>query len=194
MRERGPLEWTRFSFNDFFDDPAVCAMGDHFVGPYMRLLHAAYRASNPGHLPNDNEWLRAQARLSPEAWEIFSPLVQRAFKITPKHWIQKRVVKEYNHVKTISRQNSAAGKVSAARRKASTGVERLSTIRLDVDETRQDRRILESRIESEPIARDLLNVNGHVKTNGAFSEGINGVNRTKEVQRQIAALARAKAL
>jgi uncharacterized protein YdaU (DUF1376 family) len=158
------LPWTRFSYDDFFDDPAVCGMGDRFIGPYLRLLHAAHGAKEPGYLPNDDAWLRQHSRLGPKAWEIFRPLAMKAFEITERYWIQKRVVREHLHARKISAAKSRAGKASAAKR-SPTGVERVLNSRsTDLESRQRKRRILDSKtLESEPAFSQKAQVNGLVK-------------------------------
>lgn len=121
-RERAPLPWIRFWFDDFFNDPNVVRMGDRWIGAYLRLIHAAWISPVPGHLPNDDDYLRALSRCSTEEWNECRAVVQRAFNTSSAvangegEWIQERVIREYEYQKGYRAQKSAAGTASAEAR------------------------------------------------------------------------------
>lgn len=93
-KEPQPLPYTRFSYRQFFSDPAVVCMTNEEVGAYLRLLHAAWESSPPGHLPDDDAYLAAVSCMA-TAWPDHRAAIAKAFKLEDGKWIQARVVREY---------------------------------------------------------------------------------------------------
>jgi uncharacterized protein YdaU (DUF1376 family) len=107
-----PLQWTQFSYDDFFRDEAVARMSNEEVGAYLRLLHAAWVASPPGHLPNDPEYLSAISGMGKE-WYDHSLRILRAFKIHGDVLVQKRITEEYRAAERRREINVKRGVIGA---------------------------------------------------------------------------------
>ncbi len=90
----GPLPWTRFSYDDFFDDPAVAAMSNEEIGAYLRLLRACWRSKTPGVIPNVTAFLANVSQLGP-SWPEHATSILAAFKVQGDNLVQSRVVEEY---------------------------------------------------------------------------------------------------
>ena len=107
-----PLPWTQFSYDDFFRDQAVACMTNEEVGAYLRLLHAAWVADPPGHLPNDATYLSHVSGML-AAWPEHAKSILRAFKPNGDMLIQKRIVEEYNAAAERRKASSAQAKHAA---------------------------------------------------------------------------------
>lgn len=112
MRNRRPLPYTRFNFDDFFDDPAVMVMTNEQVGAYLRLLRAAWKADPPGHLPNDDTYLAAASGLG-KAWPDHRETMVGPFKLLGGKLVQSRIVREYEVARGCSMMRSTYGVAGA---------------------------------------------------------------------------------
>jgi|SRR5690242_20156271 len=151
-----PLTWTKFSFDDFFDDPAVRSMTNEEVGAYMRLLHAAHRSRKPGVLPDDDQYLSSVCLWTMDQWLGHRVAMAKAWVVRDCEWTQKRMVKEYA---------AAIAAKSADSRNGSKGAEVRwrghSQAIADLDLDKEKRRVLDSK--SEPAYRQKSRINGLVK-------------------------------
>jgi uncharacterized protein YdaU (DUF1376 family) len=107
-----PLPYTRFSFTDFFSDPAVVCMTNEQVGAYLRLLSACWAATPPGHLPDDDVYLASVSGMG-SLWPAHRFAMAKAFEVKRGKWIQRRVVREYEYCRGLSEVRSHAGKLGA---------------------------------------------------------------------------------
>jgi uncharacterized protein YdaU (DUF1376 family) len=108
-----PLPYTRFSYEDFFNDPSVVKMTNEEVGAYMRLLRVCWCSTPPGHLPDDDDYLSVVSGMG-ESWLGHRSAMANAFEVKRGKWIQRRVVREYEHCRGLSEVRSRAGRKGAA--------------------------------------------------------------------------------
>jgi uncharacterized protein YdaU (DUF1376 family) len=88
-------------------------------GAYLLLLMAYWR--NQGPLPNDDDQLRAIARLTAGEWRKMRPTMLRFFHEEELWWHQKRAEAEIARAQNNVRAKSQAGKIGAEARWQSDG-------------------------------------------------------------------------
>jgi uncharacterized protein YdaU (DUF1376 family) len=164
---RRPMAWTRFSYEDFFSDPAVVCMSNEEVGAYMRLLYAAHRAKRPGVLPDEDRYLSTICMWKTEEWLSHRPIMIKAWLVKNGLWIQRRIVREHALAKKVAETRSRNGHKGAELRWPG-----YSQPMQDLDSRQRKRRILDSKtLESEPAFSQKAQVNGLVK---GLSTHLNG--------------------
>lgn len=141
-KRREPLPWTRFSFDHFFDDPAVISMGDGLIGPYLRLLHAAWNACRngwpDGHLPNDPAYLSGASRLG-KRWQEASKCLALAFDVQGDWWVQKRMVREYAETRGVNAVRADSGSAGGQARAKQMLSKRQASAQANASESREVR-------------------------------------------------------
>lgn len=146
MAKERPLLWTRFSYDDFFEDPAVVCMTNEEVGAYLRLLQAAWKTR--GILPDDDSYLASISHMG-TLWPPHRLPIGRAWFIHDGVWEQKRIVREYAEFLARHEIAAAYGEIGARKRwgayRDPNGV-----AMLEVEGEKEKRRVLESKTESTP--------------------------------------------
>jgi len=152
-----PLPWTKFSYDEFLDDPAVERMTNEEVGAYIRLLRAAWKSG--GTIPDDDEYLSSVTRMGPE-WPGHREAIARAWACDRGAWVQKRIVREYAEYNARKEMHAFNGSVGAAKRWGghSQAIANDGRSRL-INRKEEDSKTL----ESEPAFSQKAQVNGLVK-------------------------------
>ena len=117
-KEHRPLPYIKFSFDDFFNDPAVVRMTNKQVGAYLRLLKVAWSSDSPGVIPADDDFLAAASGMGAQ-WAAHRVPIARAFDTTSKDgfWVQKRIIREYHVAMKQAAHGLAGAKVRWAAHK-----------------------------------------------------------------------------
>lgn len=152
---REPLPWSRLSYRDFLDDPQIKKLRHRAPEagfPLLELFRAAWEAElrgwRPGYLPADGELLASIAGLNGE-WEAIAPALALAFDTTsePGWWIQKRIVREYEHSRRVSAVRAVAGAAGGR-----AFAERMQSKRRAIAPERLEVREVRENLESTPSA------------------------------------------
>ena len=135
---------------EFMADRKVRRMSPTAVKTYMMLLHEAFFCSTRPHLPDDEEEIKLMAFCeTDEEWLSVRDEVLGMFSKETvdgrRVLVNKRLVKDWKHLQEIREARSEAGKSSAAKRKA-TSVEQVLTsvdicqqVSKEVKEEREDK-------------------------------------------------------
>jgi uncharacterized protein YdaU (DUF1376 family) len=104
--------YFRFYPRDFIGDPTVGAMSPEATGGYIRLLCFAWMEDQPGTLPDDDEILARLSGLG-ERWAACRDSIRRAFRVSGKRLLQKRMAMEADALERYLARQSANGKLGA---------------------------------------------------------------------------------
>jgi uncharacterized protein YdaU (DUF1376 family) len=85
-------------------------------GAYLLLLMVAWR-SRGCRLPDDDKMLARYAKCTAGQWRRIRPVLIDFFDVGEGFWTQRRLTDEYDHVRQVRQSQSAAGHVSALKRK-----------------------------------------------------------------------------
>ena len=88
-------------------------MTNEQIGGYLKLLFACWIATPPGNLPDDDDYLSVVSGMG-SLWPSHRVAIAKAFEVKRGKWIQRRVVREYDHCRELSEARSNAGKAGAA--------------------------------------------------------------------------------
>lgn len=106
----------RFYPRDFIAD--TLHMTAEEIGGYLLLLCVAWHADRPGYIPNDEELLAKNARMTSKAWARCRKAILGCLKVTDDGaWVySKRMDAERQKQIAFSSQKSDAGKKGAAKK------------------------------------------------------------------------------
>lgn len=96
--------------SDYLGDTQHLTTEQH--GAYLLILMAMWRGG--GRFPNDQSKLARVARVSPRRWHMISVELMEFFDLEDGYLSQKRLVREYKKVVSISQKRSISGKAGGS--------------------------------------------------------------------------------
>jgi len=108
------LPYMQLYTSDYLADTAHLTTEEH--GAYLLLLMNYWQRAKP--LDNSNGRLAHVARLSAERWAAVEPVLAEFFKIEGTTWIQARIERDLDKIRTKSSKLSANGSIGASKRQA----------------------------------------------------------------------------
>ena len=112
------LKYIPLNASDFLADQNVALMSTEQIGAYILLLLYAWSQTPAGTVPNNDEWLCAWTRTTPDRWHEIKEGVMRPFQFndSTNRWEQPRMRDTYVQVLKTMNQKSENGKRAARAR------------------------------------------------------------------------------
>jgi len=115
-----------FYWEDFFGDEKVMAMSTLAIGAYWKLMRAAWVASPPCSIPDDDKQLARIAMVTDEQWaeikeEVLAPWKRKREKRYHGRLVQTRLLKEFRNIRRLIARNRTNGSKGGRKRAVNAG-------------------------------------------------------------------------